>query len=156
MKQSAPETAPLVCDNQIYFVGSGVPNNSMRGTDWLNRMQSITARHSFASKWVYIYIYTSYIAGLSTNVPGVALLWPLVDTKVLCFQHHTAGCLNVMFSTKVLIVAAECWEETWETDCVPYCVSKSQKCIVIFIKVRIFKFVLMTVCCNIFTIILFC
>jgi len=33
MKQSAPETAPLVCDNQIYFVGSGVPNESMRGTD---------------------------------------------------------------------------------------------------------------------------
>ena len=103
-----------------------------------------------------MYIYTSYIPGLSTNIPEVALPWPLVDTKYLYVQHHTVGCLYVMFSTKVLIAAVECWEETWETDCVLYCVSKSQKCIVIFIKVRIFKFVLMTMCLNVFTIILFC
>jgi hypothetical protein len=51
-----------------------------------------------------------------------------------------------MFSTKGLIVAAECWEKTWETNYALYCVSKSEIFIVIFIKVRIFNFVLLTVC----------
>jgi len=32
--------------------------------------------------------------------------------KVQYFQHHAAGYLNVMFSTKGLIVAAGCWEKT--------------------------------------------
>jgi len=79
MKQSAPETAPLVCDNQIYFVGSGVPNESMRGTDWLNRMQSITPRCSCASMWVcvyiYIYIHTRTVNKYPRSGPSLAIGW---------------------------------------------------------------------------------
>jgi len=51
-----------------------------------------------------------------------------------------------MFSTRGLIVAAECWKKTQEVKCAAlYCMSTSQAFIVIFIKARIFKFVLMTV-----------
>jgi len=57
-----------------------------------------------------------------------------------------------MFSTKLLIVAAECWEKTWETNYALHYVSKSQTFIVIFIKVRIFNFILLTVCCNVLTV----
>jgi hypothetical protein len=76
--------------------------------------------------------------------------------NIWCFHQHTAGYLNVMFSTKGLIVAAECWGKTWETNYTLYCMSTSQTFIVIFMKARIFKFVLITVCCNVIRIILSC
>jgi len=110
------------------------------------------------SVYIYIYIYIHTQTHIHTkerprNAPSLAInLY-----KLQCFQRHTAGYLNVMFSTRGLVVADGCRKKIWEANCAAlYCVSTSQTFIVIFIKARIFKFLLMTVCCNVITIILSC
>ena len=102
MKQSTRRNCIMYLCYWIYFVGSGIPRSSKRGMDQLNRLQSISARWSCPSAQVSIYKYSGAVDERHRSGTSLAIDW----YNVQYFQRHATGYLNVMFSTKGLIVGA--------------------------------------------------
>jgi hypothetical protein len=94
------ETASFVCVTRA-ILWLWCSKSSVRGTD-CHLCLLDTAVH------LHRCIYRKDVNIHPRNSTSLAIDW----SNVQCFHHHTASFLNLMFSTKVLIIAAGCWEKT--------------------------------------------